>query len=85
MCHVYNIDMKQYNINMTVEFERMLTRYMKAKRLANKAEAIRLAVKEALSNEKRQHRRADFRSLLGIGLKAPLRKDALSLKEDDLW
>jgi hypothetical protein len=76
--------MKQLNLNVTSEFERDLKLIMKARKVPNKSAALRLAVHETAERAK-QEPRYDLRSLLGIGLKAPLTRRKKYLTEDDLW
>jgi Arc/MetJ-type ribon-helix-helix transcriptional regulator len=75
--------MRQINVNVTREFERDLRLLMEQRRLANKSEAIRTAVREAAERDS-SAARFDFRSLLGMGLRSPLRRRR-PLTEDDLW
>lgn len=76
--------MRQLNLNVTPEFERDLRQFMKQRRIARQTDAIRLALREAVT-------RAgiggdyDFRAWLGLGLKAPLRSKPRFQSEDDLW
>jgi hypothetical protein len=76
--------MKQLNINVTGEFEKDLKVIMEARQVPNKSAALRLAVHETAVRTKQQPR-FDLRSLLGIGLKAPLARKKKYLTEDDLW
>jgi len=76
--------MRQLNLNVTPEFERDLRQYMKRKGIANKSAAIRSAVREAAARV-RSHPGTDFRSLIGIALKAPLNPNPKFRTEDDLW
>lgn len=41
--------MKQFNLNLTAEFERDLKKYMSIKKLTRKADAIRVALAEIVS------------------------------------
>ena len=75
--------MKQLNLNVTPEFDKNLRVYMKRKGIANKSEAIRRALDEAVS--KSSGRETDFRSWIGMGLKAPLNPRPQFRNEDDLW
>ena len=76
--------MKQFNINMTVEFEKDLKTYMKARNIKQKADAIRKAFREIVSNLHPKSK-FDFRSMIGIGLKSPLNQNPKFKNEDDLW
>ena len=76
--------MKQLNLNVTTEFERDLQAYMKSHGLSRKSEAIRQAMREA-SARSVQDKEYDFRSWLGWGLKAPLRRKQRFHSEEELW
>lgn len=75
--------MKPLILNVTPEFERDLLHYMKQKGITNKSEAIRQALHEAADQELNSD--YDFRSWLGMGLKAPLRKKRRFHGEEELW
>jgi hypothetical protein len=57
--------MKQINLNVTPEFERDLRQYMKLRKLDRKSDAIRWAIREALSRESGSAD-YDFRAWLGL-------------------
>ena len=76
--------MRQLNLNVTDEFERDLRRYMRQKGITKQSEAIRQAVREAVAKASSASR-SDFRSWLGLGLKAPLNPQPRFRSEDDLW
>ncbi|HYM10933.1 MAG TPA: hypothetical protein VEU62_09375 [Bryobacterales bacterium] len=76
--------MKQLNLNVTPEFERDLRRLMKQRGIARKSDAIREALREAAAREA-GGREQDFRSWLGLALKAPLRRKPRFRSEDELW
>lgn len=82
-CTVHN--MSQININVTPEFARDLSRYMKRKGIRQKTEAIRKAVCEAAEKVNASGKEGEFRNLLGIGLKAPLNPYPRFKTEDELW
>jgi hypothetical protein len=75
--------MKQLKINLTPEFERDLAQYMKMRKLRSKPDAIRQAIREAVSHESGATDN-DFRAWLGSGLRAPVRRPRFR-NEDDLW
>ena len=77
------IIMKPLILNVTPEFERDLLHYMKQKGITNKPEAIRQALHEAADQELNLD--YDFRSWLGMGLKAPLRKKRRFHGKEELW
>ena len=76
--------MRQLNINVTEDFERDLRRFMRQKGIAKQSEAIRQAVREAVAKAGAASC-ADYRSWLGLGLKAPLNPKPRFRSEDDLW
>ncbi len=76
--------MKQLNLNVTAEFERDLQTYMKSRSLRSKSEAVRQAVRDA-AGRATAGGAYDFRSWLGLGLKAPLRRKRRFRSEDELW
>ena len=83
--HTCNIScMKQLYLNVTAEFERDLQAYMESHSLSRKSEAIRQALREA-SARSAQDEEYDFRSWLGWGLRAPLRRKRRFRSEEDLW
>lgn len=71
-------------MNVTAEFERDLRRFMKQRSIARKSDAIRQALHEAVERVG-SGGDYDFRSWLGLGLKAPLRRKPRFQSEDDLW
>ncbi len=76
--------MKQLNLNVTAEFERDLRTYMNSRSIPRKSDAIRRALREAVARSA-DDCEYDFRSWLGLGLKAPLRRKPRFSSEDDLW
>lgn len=76
--------MRQLNLNVTEEFERDLRRFMRQKGITKQSEAIRQAVHEAAAKGSVASR-SDYRSWLGLGLKAPLNPKPRFRSEDDLW
>lgn len=76
--------MSQININITREFAKDLEELMKFAGIKSKSDAIRLAVHDMLNKVKSKRKSKNFRSLLGMGLKAPVRTKGL-LDEDSLW
>ena len=77
--------MKQFNINITPEFNKNLKLLMKHRGIKEKAQAIRLAVQEVVEKILSENKQTDFRSWLGIGLKSPLNSSPRFKDEDDLW
>jgi hypothetical protein len=76
--------MPQLNLNVTPEFERDLRRFMRAKGITKKSDAIRQALHEAVAKAGSASR-SDFRSWLGLGLKVPLNPKPRFSNEDELW
>ena len=76
--------MRQLNLNVTDEFERDLRSFMRQKGIAKQSEAIRQALREAVA-EAGAVSNTDYRSWLGLGLKAPLNPEPRFRSEDDLW
>lgn len=75
--------MAQLNLNLTPEFERDLTAFMKERGIGTKSEAIRVAVREGLLRSAKSTNRPSFQSLLG-SLKQTNRRPKFKT-EDDLW
>jgi hypothetical protein len=80
---LYNDCVKQLNLNVTPAFDKDLRVFMRRKGIANKSEAIRRALHDAVT--KTSGKETDFRSWLGMGLKAPLNPRPQFRTEDDLW
>ena len=76
--------MRQLNLNVTPEFERDLRQFMRLKKIDSKSEAIREAVREAVARVGNGSE-YDFRTWLGMGLRAPLRRRLRFRSEDELW
>jgi hypothetical protein len=76
--------MRQLNLNVTPEFEQDLRRFMRQRNLARKTDAIRLALHEAAARQAAD-RDCDYRSWLGLGLRAPVRRKPRFRSEDELW
>ena len=76
--------MSQLNINLTREFETALERLMRARGIKTKAEAVRLAVREALERTHTE-RGADFTSWIGLGKAVPENQARRFHSDDDLW
>ena len=76
--------MKQLNMNVTPDFERDLQRFMKKKGIARKSDAIRQALHEAAARTQATTD-FDFRSWIGLALKAPPNPKPRFKDEDDLW
>jgi len=83
---IYTVScMPQLNINLTPEFLRDLEQYMKRKLLSTKSEAIREAVRDALTRLKGEAKATDFRNWRGMALKSPLNPRPRFKDEDGLW
>lgn len=70
-------------MNVTPEFERDLKHLMARKRIRQKSEAIRLAVREAARRGTSSS--YDYRAWLGLALKGPLNPRPKFRNEDQLW
>ena len=77
--------MAQLNLNLNPEFEENLKRFMRARKIKNKSEAIRIAVKEGLERAMDGTAKSDFRKWIGAGKKEPLNPSPTFSSEDDLW
>ena len=76
--------MSQLNINLTAAFERDLKRYMQARGIATKSEAVRAAVQEALQAATRKPKVA-IKDLLGVAVPADPSPKSKWLNKNDLW
>lgn len=77
--------MGQLNINLTPAFERTLARFMRARRIRTKSEAVRVAVEEALAATARQASAANFSEWVGLGTRAPLNPAPRFRDHASLW
>jgi len=77
--------MTQLNIHMTPAFEKTLHRLMKVRHINTKAEAIRIAVKEALEHSILNTRPVDFSEWIGLAEKAFVNTKPRFKSDDDLW
>ena len=77
--------MPQLNMHVTPEFEADLQELMKRRGLKAKAEAIRVAVKEALDAQEKKEVFRDYESLLGFGNKGTVNPNPRFKSDDDLW
>ena len=75
--------MRQVNLNVTPEFDRDLRRFMKLRGISQKSVAIRQAVREAVTRGS-DRAGCDYRTWLGLGLKAPLNPKPRFEDEDAL-
>ena len=75
--------MRQVNLNVTPEFDRDLRRFMKLRGISQKSVAIRQAVREAVARGS-DRAGCDYRTWLGLGLKAPLNPKPRFEDEDAL-
>lgn len=75
--------MAQLNLNLTPDFERDLTTFMKERGIATKSEAIRTAVRESLLRAAKPPGRPTFQSAVGSLKQTNPRPKFKS--EDDLW
>ena len=75
------VHMAQMNLNLTPEFERDLSQFMRERGIATKSEAIRTAIREGLRRKKSA--RPKFQDALG-SLKVTNRRPKFK-SEDELW
>jgi hypothetical protein len=80
---MYRTPMAQLNLNTTPSFERALARFMRARGIRSKSEAIRVAVEESAAAASRGS--ADFESWLGLGTQAPINARPRFATHADLW
>jgi len=76
--------MRQIRLNITGEFEHDLRRFMRLKGITDECHAIQQAVHEGIIGPSAAGH-FDFRSWLGLGLKAPLNSARQFWSDDDLW
>jgi len=76
--------MKQFNVNVTPEFEKDLRQVMKTGGFKTKSEAVRQAVRDA-AERARPTKKYDFRSLIGVALRGKENPNPRFKTEDDLW
>jgi hypothetical protein len=77
--------MSQLNIHMTPQFEKDLQKFMKARHISTKAQAIRVAIQEGLERVVLAQRKVDFSAWLGMGNRAPVNRKTRFRSDDDLW
>lgn len=77
--------MPQLNLHTTDSFEQALARFMRARGLTNKSEAVRIAVEEAAARAVRRRRPGGLRALWRAGLGAPPNDNPRFHSHDDLW
>lgn len=76
--------MTQLNLRVTREFQELLTRYMRLRRIGSKSEAIRAAVAEGVQRLEGTSR-CDFGAWVGAALEAPLNANPRFRSRDELW
>ena len=77
--------MAQLNMHVSPAFERALSRYMRARGIRTKSEAIRRAVEDGLDRIRRSARSADFAEWIGLGSRAPQNPAPRFPSDDALW
>jgi Arc/MetJ-type ribon-helix-helix transcriptional regulator len=75
--------MRQFNLNVTPEFERDLRLFMKRRGIRSKSEAVREALREVVTKKKAAT--TNYHAWLGLALKGPANPKSRFLSEDDLW
>ena len=77
--------MGQLNMHMSPAFEQTLKKFMRARGIKSKSEAIRVAVEEGLLRASARARPAQFGDWLGLGKHAPENPRPRFASDDDLW
>jgi len=77
--------MAQLNMNVTPQFEKALSRYMRLRGFRTKSEAIRAAVREGLEAVITGGGNTHFKSWLGVGTTAPENPSPAFPDDDSLW
>jgi hypothetical protein len=77
--------MSQLNIHMTEAFEKKLKRYMRARGIKTKSDALQQALDDAIKLTTKKPSKDSFKDLLGSANKFPQRPRRDWLSEDDLW
>lgn len=77
--------MKQFNINVTKDFEKDLKLYMKLTKINIKVDALRHALRDAVTRLTQGGKTTNFQTWIGAGLKAGLNNNPRFSCEDDLW
>lgn len=77
--------MAQLNLNVTPEFQRALSSFMRLRGIRTKSEAIRVAVTEGVERLLDQGSGESFSSLLGAANRARLNRHPRFHSDDDLW
>jgi len=76
--------MRRLTLIVTPDFERALRRFMKQRSFTRKSDAIRQALREAVTRSA-PGEDYDYRNWLSLGLRAPLRRNPRFRSEGDLW
>lgn len=76
--------MPDLHIPLTPELEATLSEYMRLRQLSSRAEAVRLALLEAVGEQVKVPK-ADLSLLYGLGLKGSENLTPKFLSDDDLW
>lgn len=77
--------MSQLNIHMTPIFEKNLRHLMKVRHIETKAEAIRIAVNEALEHFILNIKPTDFTTWIGLAKQSPINTKPQFKSDDGLW
>lgn len=76
--------MSQLNLRVSKEFEELLVRFMRLRRLSSKSQAIRVAVAEGVARIE-DPPQADFHAWIGAALESPLNPEPRFPTHDSLW
>ena len=77
--------MPQLNIHLSPEFEKALTRLMRARGFRSKSEAIRAAVREAVELSVRRRKSCNYSEWLGLAEGVPQNPKPRFRSEDEIW
>jgi hypothetical protein len=81
---VHDGDMSQLNIHVTPAFDRALRRFMRARGIKTKSEAVRAAVEEAARSTEGE-RKIPLETLLGAAARYPQAPRDQWLTDEQLW
>ena len=77
--------MTRLRVQMDPDFERDLTDLMHLRGIANRSEAIRIAVRECIRHSRQQAGESDFKRWWGAALAAPVSSRLRFGSDADLW
>jgi hypothetical protein len=77
--------MPRLSLHVSLEFEQLLSEFMRRRRIRTKSDAVRLAVLEAVERERLVYRAPNFSQWLGLGRQAPENPNPRFRSDHDLW